>query len=136
MAEMEIRIRHEALVDAIRQVLAREGVTESIGRIEADLMAEADLLGVPSHGVRMLPGLVKAIRDGRCKANPQLVVTRERGATCVLDCDHGTGRYTAVQAMSHAVERAGKFERASASPCTPPTGGALTPMPVTRRRPA
>ena len=37
--ETETRIRHEALVDAIRQVLAREGVNESIGRIEADLMA-------------------------------------------------------------------------------------------------
>ena len=109
MVEMEKRIRHVTLVDAIRQVLAREGVTESIGRIEADLMAEADLLGVPSHGVRMLPGLVKAIRDGRCNANPQLVVTREHGATCVLDCDNGTGRYTAMQAMSHAIERAGRF---------------------------
>jgi LDH2 family malate/lactate/ureidoglycolate dehydrogenase len=109
MMKTETRIRHGALVDAIHQVLFREGVTESIGRVEADLMAEADLQGVPSHGVRMLPGLVETIRDGRCKANPQLVITRERGATCVLDCDHGTGRFTAVQAMSHAVDRAGKF---------------------------
>ena len=42
MVETEIRIRHEALVDAIRQVLAREGVNESIGRIEAELMAEIE----------------------------------------------------------------------------------------------
>ena len=109
MAETEMRIRHEALVDAIRRVLMREGVAESIGSTEADLMAEADLLGVPSHGVRMLPGLVTAIRGGRCKADPELAVTRERGAICVLDCDHGPGRYTAVQAMSHAMERAGRF---------------------------
>jgi len=102
-------IPHEALVEAIRRVLVREGLTEPIARIEAELMAESDLLGVPSHGVRMLPGLVKAIRDGRCQANPQLVVTRERGAICILDCDNGTGRYTAVQAMSHALERAGKY---------------------------
>jgi LDH2 family malate/lactate/ureidoglycolate dehydrogenase len=109
MAEIEMRIGHGALVDAIGLVLAREGVAEPIGRIEAELMAEADLLGVPSHGVRMLPGLVTALRDGRCKTNPVLSVTRERGAICVLDCGHGPGRYTAVQAMSHAIDRAGKF---------------------------
>jgi hypothetical protein len=49
MAEMETKIGHEALVDAIRLVLSREGVAEPIGRIEAELMAEADLRGVPSH---------------------------------------------------------------------------------------
>jgi LDH2 family malate/lactate/ureidoglycolate dehydrogenase len=57
----------------------------------------------------MLPGLVKALRDGRCKADPELAVTRERGAICVLHCDHGPGHYTAVRAMSHAIQRAGKF---------------------------
>jgi LDH2 family malate/lactate/ureidoglycolate dehydrogenase len=105
MANRESRIGHRALVDAVRELLVREGVHESIG-VEAELMAEADLLGVPSHGVRMLPPLVKAIREGRCRANPKLAVIREHGATCVLDCDHGPGRYTAVQAMSHALERA------------------------------
>jgi LDH2 family malate/lactate/ureidoglycolate dehydrogenase len=109
MAETETRIEHGALVDAIRLVLAREGVAEPIGRVEAELMAEADLLGVPSHGVRMLPGLVKALRDGRCRANPELAVTRERGAISVLDCGHGPGRYTSVRAMSLAIARAGKF---------------------------
>jgi hypothetical protein len=91
MMEVEIRIRHEVLIDTIRQVLAREGVTESA------------LLGVPSHGVHMLPGLVKTIRDGRCKAKPQRVVTRERGATCVLDCDNGPGL-----SISPPGERAGR----------------------------
>ncbi|MCE5263347.1 MAG: Ldh family oxidoreductase [Deltaproteobacteria bacterium] len=109
MAEKEIRVRYAALVDAVSRVLAREGVTEAVRWVEADLMAEADLLGVPSHGVRMLPGLVQAIRDGRCNSAPELTILRERGAICVCDCDHGPGRHTAVQAMSHAMERARRF---------------------------
>lgn len=102
----EIRLEHAALVSAIGQVLARDGVPAPIRAIEAEIMAEADLLGVPSHGVRMLPGLVKAIRAGHCKPSPQLNLTRERGAICVLECDNGPGRYTSAQAMSHAIERA------------------------------
>jgi LDH2 family malate/lactate/ureidoglycolate dehydrogenase len=95
-------------------VLAREGVTESIGRIEATLMAEADLQGVLSHGVRMLPGLVKAIRDGRCKANPQLVVTRKRGATCVLSKHAGLGIKTAPARRQPAGDGCAARERPSA----------------------
>lgn len=109
MKSLETRISHGALVDGVRRVLAREGVDEAIGRIEAELMTESDLLGVPSHGVRMLPPLVKAIREGRCQVHPKLAITREQGAVCILDCDLGTGRYTALQAMSHAVERARQF---------------------------
>jgi len=45
--------------------------------------------GRASHGVRMLPLLVRAIHEGRATANPQLKVLRERAATCLLDGDNG-----------------------------------------------
>jgi LDH2 family malate/lactate/ureidoglycolate dehydrogenase len=72
-------------------------------------MAEADLLGVPSHGIRMLPGLIRALREGRATPDPRLRLERDHAATCVLDGDNGPGRYVAVQAMQHAVERAKHF---------------------------
>jgi LDH2 family malate/lactate/ureidoglycolate dehydrogenase len=84
-------------------------VPSPIRDIEAEVTAEADLLGVPSHGVQMLPRLVKGIREGRAQPNPRLRIVRERGATCVQDSDNGPGRYAAVQAMSHAVERARQY---------------------------
>jgi len=105
----EIRVKYETLVQIIRQTLANVGVSAPICDIEAQVMAEADLLGVPSHGVRMLPGLVQAIREGRVTANPQLRILRERAATCLLDGDHGPGRFVSVQAMQRAVERAKQF---------------------------
>lgn len=104
-----IRIDREALVNGIREVLAAEGVPYPIREVEAEVMAEADLAGVPSHGVRMLPGLVMALREGRAKRDPQLKLLRERASTCVLDGDNGPGRYTSVQAMKHAVEKAKTF---------------------------
>jgi len=105
----EVRIKHEVLVSAVREILAAEGVRPPLNNVESEVMAEADLMGVPSHGVRMLPGLVKAFHEGRAKRDPQLKLLRERSATCVLDGDNGPGRYTSVQAMQHAVERAKIF---------------------------
>ena len=102
----EIKIPHVQLVGIIAKTLADVGVPAPVCAMEAEVMAEADLLGVPSHGVRMLPGLVQGIRDGRVTANPQLKIVRERLATCVLDGDNGPGRFVSVSAMNQAVERA------------------------------
>ena len=105
----EIRIKHEHLVTLIAQTLASVGVPAPTRDIEAELMAEADLLGVPSHGIRMLPGLVRGIRDGKANPNPQIKILRERAATCLLDVDNGPGRFVSVQAMNHAIARAKSF---------------------------
>src|SRR5271154_253880 len=102
----EFRIQHAQLVGIIAKALADAGVPAPVCAIEAGVMAEADLLGVPSHGVRMLPALLQGIRDGRVTANPQIKIARERPASCVLDGDNGPGRFVSVQAMEQAVSRA------------------------------
>jgi LDH2 family malate/lactate/ureidoglycolate dehydrogenase len=104
-----IRIEYKELVSAIHNVLAAEGVPAPVCEAESEVMAEADLMGVPSHGVRMLPGLVRGLREGRASASPRLQLIRDRGAACVLDCDNGPGRYISLRAMDHAVERARRF---------------------------
>ena len=105
----EIRIPHAKLIAIIAETLASVGVPSPIRDIEAELMAEADLLGVPSHGVRMLPLVVRGIREGRANPNPRITIVRERAATCLLDGDHGLGRFVSVQAMNHAIARARQF---------------------------
>ena len=105
----EIRIKHEQLIAIIAQTLASVGVPAPIREIEAQVMADADLLGVPSHGIRMLPGLVRGIRAGKTNPNPQIKTLRERAATCLLDGDNGPGRFVSVQAMQRAIERAKQF---------------------------
>ncbi len=105
----EIRVPYDTLVATIDRTLAAEGVPEHVRRIEAALTAEADLLGVPSHGIRMLPLIVQGLRDGRANGDPQLALTRDDQAVCVLDGDRGLGRYVAHQGMEQAIARARRF---------------------------
>ena len=108
MAE-HARIDHGVVRRVIAGALAREDVPPQVRAIEADLMTEAELHGVPSHGLLMLSRLIGGFREGRATPDPFIRVIRESGATCVLDGDRGPGRYVGVQGMRAAVERAGRF---------------------------
>lgn len=104
-----MRIGYDELVSAVRNVLTAEGVAALVTEVEAEVMADADLMGVPSHGVRMLPNLVRALRERRASKDPRLQIKRDRGAVCVLDCDNGPGRFVSVEAMKQAVEKARRY---------------------------
>ena len=103
------RFRPAAIRLALGEALAREGVPPHIREIEVDLMTEAELHGVPSHGMLMLPRLIAGLRDGRARPDPHVRVVRDAAAVCVLDGDRGPGRYVGVQGMRAAMERAGRF---------------------------
>ncbi len=105
----EIRVSYDALVGVIRHALAAERVPQEVRDAEALIMAEADLVGVPSHGINMLPGLLAAIREGRVNADPKPRLLRDQAATCLLDGDRGPGRYVSALGMQHATERAGRY---------------------------
>ena len=110
----EFKISQTELVRLISNALAEAGMPASVCAVEAEVMVEGDLCGVPSHGVRMLPALIQGIHDGRVNANPQVKIIRERLATCVLDGDNGPGRFVSVQAMQQAIDRA---QRAGIGAC-------------------
>jgi LDH2 family malate/lactate/ureidoglycolate dehydrogenase len=93
----------------IQSALEAAGVPPGIARTETEIMTESDLMGVPSHGVRMLPALVQGIREGRATADPNISVLRDRKAVCVLDGDNGPGRFVSLEAMNHAVRKSKDF---------------------------
>lgn len=104
-----LRVPYATLCAAVQQALCKAGVSAEQASVEASIMTEADLLEVPSHGVRMLPGLLSALAEKRATLNPQFSTQRDLGAICVLDCDNGPGRYASARAMDAAIERARQF---------------------------
>ncbi|HSD36221.1 MAG TPA: Ldh family oxidoreductase [Rhodocyclaceae bacterium] len=108
-ADLPVRVPYDRLCSAVQAALVAHGVSPEVAQVEACIMAEADLHGTPSHGIRMLPALLSGLATGRAKARPDLKFTREFGAICVLDGDNGPGRHVAATAMQAAVDRARKF---------------------------
>ena len=104
-----MRYSPAAVRRAIDEALERERVPPDVRAVEADLMTEAELHGVPSHGLLMLPRLLAGLRDGRASRDPDVRIIRDAAAACVLDGDRGPGRYLGVRGMQAAVERARRF---------------------------
>ncbi|RYY02532.1 MAG: Ldh family oxidoreductase [Gammaproteobacteria bacterium] len=103
------RIDYEKLCELVSSRLQQAGVPAERAKIEARIMAEADLLEVPSHGVRMLPGLIAALTEARVAPAPELKIVRDLGAICVLDFNNGPGRFASSNAMQSAIDRAKQF---------------------------
>lgn len=97
------------LASRVAALLQQAGLAPEVAEIEAQTMIEADLHEVPSHGLRMLPPLLVALRDGRVNVRPRLLRQKAFAATCLLDCDNGPGRYASRFAMDDAIARARDF---------------------------
>lgn len=104
-----IRVPYQDLIRTIDAALAGEGMPEAVRRDEAELTADADLMEVPSHGVRMLPGLIRTLREGRINADPHPHILQDHPATCLLDGDFGPGRHLSRYGMALAIERAREY---------------------------
>lgn len=72
----------------------------------ADCLVMSNLKGVDSHGVRLIPGYVKAIKDGFLKPGARLELLEERAATAYFDGGWGYGYTIARDAMEKTMEKA------------------------------
>jgi LDH2 family malate/lactate/ureidoglycolate dehydrogenase len=104
-----LRFAAGVLRQAVDEALMRRGVPPHVRAVEADLMVEAELHGVPSHGLLMLPRLLAGLREGRANPDPKITVVRDAAAVCVMDGDRGPGRYVGVEGMRAAMARARQF---------------------------
>lgn len=104
-----MRIDYQLLKEKVTSRLVAAGITQSRAEIEAEIMVDSDLLGVASHGVRMLPGLLKAIETGRVNPQPEIKSLRHFGAISVVDFDRSPGRYASQNAMNTAIAHAQNF---------------------------
>jgi len=76
----------------------------------ARAMLHASLLGVDSHGIRLLPFYVDCLRSGLVKGNPDISVANLRAAAARVDADGGLGHaptYRAVEAACSLASNAG-----------------------------
>ncbi|WP_152046315.1 Ldh family oxidoreductase [Aureimonas psammosilenae] len=97
---VEAAALRRALEDALRQAGASE---ESLAATVRALM-HASLLGVDSHGARLVAHYCRVLQSGRVNPRPNLAVKRTGPATALVDGDDGLGHLVAYRAAESAVE--------------------------------
>ena len=103
--------KHRAQLKAI---LLSWGMPEDNAETTSEILSWADLHGVDSHGMSMIPGCDGLRRSGRAKMDARPHVVRETPVSAVVDGGGGLGHVPAHFAMSRAIEKAKKGGLAAA----------------------
>ncbi len=105
-AHTQLTISAAALAQAVAAIFRAAGVSPADAMIVAEDLVAADLEGVASHGVMLVPMYLDRLLSGSIsKASAGEVVWNRNGAI-VLDAANAFGQLTARQAVGLAVTRA------------------------------
>ena len=90
----------------IKAILTAWGMPEENAEPTADIMSWADLHGVDSHGMSMLPGYDRLRRTGRAKMDARPKIVKETPIAALVDGGGGLGHVPARFAMQTAIDKA------------------------------
>ncbi len=110
-AAPDTRQRYDAsdLCSFTASVLQSYGVPAADAAIGADILIDADLVGIESHGIAHLPwhiGYAPGFESGAVNPTPQIAVLRETPVSAAWDGDGGFGTIVCHKAMSTCIEKA------------------------------
>ena len=88
------------------RAIAANGAPLKIAETVADVLVEADLRGVASHGVARLPNYVARAKAGLIDPAAEATIVSDAGGLVILDGNNGYGPTAAMRAVELAVERA------------------------------
>jgi len=98
----ERRLSAEKLASFSFSVLTAAGADSESAEATTGAMLHASLLGVDSHGIRLLPFYADCLREGICKPDPQITVSHPRRSAVLVDADGGLGHLPTYRAMDEA----------------------------------
>jgi len=90
----------------LKAILLAWGMPEDNAETSADVLCWADLHGVDSHGISMLPGYDRLRRSGRAKMEACPRIIKETPVSALVDGDGGLGHVPAHFAMQVAIDKA------------------------------
>jgi len=90
----------------LKAILSAWGMPEDNAETTADILSWADLHGVDSHGLSMLPGYDRLRRTGRAKMDARPRIVKETPISALVDGDGGLGHVPAHFGMQVAIDKA------------------------------
>ncbi len=106
MANTAAKVPEWMLHGQLEAIFRAWGFPADQARISADVLTEADLLGIDSHGITLIPLYDELIRSGMVVTDPDIRTVRDFGATAVIDGGGGFGQAPSARAMDLAIEKA------------------------------
>jgi LDH2 family malate/lactate/ureidoglycolate dehydrogenase len=100
------RVSSERLRRFIEQVFTVAGAPAADAATVAEVLVEADLRGVESHGSTRVAGYLSMIRLGLLNPKPDVRVLRDSPTTAMLEGDRAFGIVVAKRAMQLAIDKA------------------------------
>ncbi len=101
-------IDHKKLHGFMKDVFIGLGYPAEQAQVSADVLIEADLRGITSHGVQRLKYYFVRVKAGQHLVKDFKII-KDEAATAVIDGNHGNGHYISFKANEMAIEKAKKY---------------------------
>ncbi len=98
-------VRPEPLRAVIGRLFTAAGAPQADAETVAEVLVEADLRGVESHGSTRVAGYISMIRLGLLNPRPSVQVLRETDSMAMLEGDQAFGIVVARRAMEMAIDK-------------------------------
>jgi L-2-hydroxycarboxylate dehydrogenase (NAD+) len=95
-----------ALQKFTKEVFDYMGCPVDQAKLATEVLLNADLRGIDSHGIARLSGYLRLWEAKRINANPAIKIIHETPSTAVIDGDGGLGLVIAPKAMEVALSKA------------------------------
>ena len=95
----------DSLVGFVADIFTKLGVPSSAARLVAEAIVAADVEGIPSHGVMLVPMYVDRMLAGSVSTKTEPSVVHDGGSAIVLDAGNALGQLTSDWAIPMVIER-------------------------------
>ena len=92
-----------------KKILISNGANEFSADSVSIGLSETSLRGVDSHGIRLLPHYLNALRNGRINGNPKFKLNEKTPCFMGLDADNGFGHAAGFKSIDIGIDLAKKF---------------------------
>ncbi|HSP31336.1 MAG TPA: Ldh family oxidoreductase [Halomonas sp.] len=99
----DFRVAREDLTRFMQAAIAAAGANQPSADAVTRALVTASRMGTDSHGLRLLPHYLLALKGGRINGAPNMAFHQRLAATGFLDADDGLGHLAGYTAIEHAM---------------------------------
>ena len=103
---MDTIISEQSLRAFMERVFEKEGFAAADARTIADVLMQADLFGIESHGAQRMMYYHRNIASGSVDVRAHVEVLRETPVSALIDAHYAMGQISGVAAMNLAIRKA------------------------------